>query len=77
VSRLLLRVGGGAGPALALAAEVRRVGLDGASSTSLAAEDASDGAGEGEGTLFRVVADVELTARADLRGGMMSVVYGL
>jgi hypothetical protein len=51
-----------------LALEVRRLGLDGASSTSLAAEDASEGAGEGDGTLFLV--DAELTALADLRGGI-------
>lgn len=68
-------MGAGAGGALALTAEVRRVGLEGASSISLAAEEASDGAGEGEGTLFRVAVDDELTARADLRGGMMCVVY--
>ena len=65
--RRLRRVGAGAGTGAALAFEVLRVGLAvaGTSSSSLAADDASDGAGDSDG-----LRDVELAALADRRGGI-------
>ena len=70
--RRLRRVGAGAGTGAALAFEVLRVGLAvaGTSSSSLAADDASDGAGDSDG-----LRDVELAALADRRGGILGGMY--
>jgi hypothetical protein len=68
ILRLLLV--GAAAEAAALAFDVRRVGL-GASSDSLATEEASEGAGDADGTLCLVDVDAELTALADRRGGIV------
>jgi len=72
VIRRLRRVGAGAGTGAALAFEVLRVGLAvaGTSSSSLAADDASDGAGDSDG-----LRDVELAALADRRGGILGGMY--
>lgn len=62
-----------AGAAFAL--DVRRVVLAGASSTSLALLETSEGAGDGDGLRCRV--DVALTARDDRRGGIVKTVCKL
>lgn len=70
--RRLRREGAGAATA-ALAFEVLRFGLAVAvtSSSSLTADDASDGAGDSDG-----IRDVELTALADRRGGIVVCASG-